>query len=281
MWLTFSLTVTFIRRRCFAILDNWFWNNGVAFILGIVCNIATAFIIYIGQIWYSKRKLRQDFRCNECVQDIYLGIEEFNTVKNSIPKCLKQTWILGNFDVDAYRLHRERSALQYVKFYKKHRGTIFSINQSLSYEGLDLLIESIQSCFFINLNFKLLMIMNHIKNRLPNLRKGYKELENRYDKISDKESMVLFGKMLENYLVDVEFMVNYWLQLLVYLGYDTEYINNFLLIYHKNFNLKDDLNSTIEIMSEHAAYASREAKKVIFLNKLNRLKECIVGFKCK
>ena len=48
---------------------------------------------------------------------------------------------------------------------------------SLSDINNDILIESLQSCFFLNLNFKLLSIVNNIKNRLPNIRNGYPEIK--------------------------------------------------------------------------------------------------------
>ena len=64
-----------------------------------------------------------------------------------------------------------------MDFYTEHKGDIHLANLSLSYGGNDLLVESIQSCFFINLNFKLLEILNNVKKRLPNLRKNYLEIE--------------------------------------------------------------------------------------------------------
>lgn len=42
---------------------------------GVVCSIISVVIIYKWQVWYSKRKLKQDFRCNECIEDIHDGIE--------------------------------------------------------------------------------------------------------------------------------------------------------------------------------------------------------------
>ena len=42
---------------------------------GMACSIISVVVIYKWQVWYSKRKLKQDFRCNECIQDIYSGIE--------------------------------------------------------------------------------------------------------------------------------------------------------------------------------------------------------------
>ena len=70
----------------------------------------------------------------------------------------------------------------FYEFYKKNSGDVDIITLSLSYENNDLLIDSVQSCFLINLNFKLLSIVNNIKNRLPNLRKNYPEIKELYKK---------------------------------------------------------------------------------------------------
>ena len=37
---------------------------------GVICSIIAVVIIYKWQMWYSKRKLKQDFRCNECIEGI-------------------------------------------------------------------------------------------------------------------------------------------------------------------------------------------------------------------
>ena len=58
----------------------------------------------------------------------------------------------------------------YYKFYKEYEVDFEMMAYSLSCENNDILIESLQSCFFLNLNFKLLNIVNNIKNRLPNIR---------------------------------------------------------------------------------------------------------------
>lgn len=51
----------------------------------------------------------------------------------------------------------------YYKFYKEYEVDFGMMAYSLSCENNDILIESLQSCFFLNLNFKLLNIVNNIK----------------------------------------------------------------------------------------------------------------------
>lgn len=45
-----------------------------------------------------------------------------------------------------------------MDFYSKYKGEVFVANLAMAYDGNDLLLDSIQSCFFINLNFELLGI---------------------------------------------------------------------------------------------------------------------------
>ena len=71
-------------------------------------------------------------------------------------------------DLD-YLACRKLEAEKYIEFYIKHRADFELSNLALTYHNNWILIESIQTVFFINLNFKLLSIVNNIKNRKPNL----------------------------------------------------------------------------------------------------------------
>ena len=191
----------------------------------ISCSIIAVIVIYKWQVWYSKRKLKQDFRCNECIESIYDGIEEFCKYASSIPKRER-----GKEGCD-YAEFRKKNAQKYVDFYREHKGEIHIANLAMSYEGNDLLIESIQSCFFINLNFKLLEILNNVKNRLPNLRKKYPEIEKMekcYKETSDEMTLMRLGEELATYFIDVKFMACYWKELLDYLEYDPTFIKLFI-----------------------------------------------------
>lgn len=42
--------------------------------------------MYKWQVWYSKKKLKQDFRCNECIENIYHGIERVSGYAPLIPE---------------------------------------------------------------------------------------------------------------------------------------------------------------------------------------------------
>ena len=48
-------------------------NN--TYVSGVLCSIIAVIIVYKWQVWYCKIRLKQDIRCNECIRDIYHGIE--------------------------------------------------------------------------------------------------------------------------------------------------------------------------------------------------------------
>lgn len=170
---------------------------------GVACSIIAVIIIYKWQVLYSKRKLKQDFRCNECIEGIYDGIEAVRKYMPLVPK--KEKWDR----VCDYEEFRKKNAKKYIDFYGEHKGDIYIANLTLSYKGNDLLIDSIQSCFFINLNFKLLGILNHVKNRLPNLRNKYPEIDKlakEYIESASEDIMIQLGETLDSYFVDARCM---------------------------------------------------------------------------
>lgn len=249
-------------------------NN--TYVSGILSGILSVIIIYKWQVWYSKRKLKEDFRCNECINDIFMSIEEFRKYEGNIPKEIHGPYFDDKVDMDdpekaeSYRNIRSQNALRYVKFYEKYKVQIDSVTQGLSYEGLNLLLESIQTCFFINLNFTLLMIINNVKNRLLSLRKQYpdiKSLDEKYRITGNQENSIQLGEMLSIYFVDLKFMVKYWKELLDYLGYDYEYESNFIHLYRQNYNVHDFLEMPVDEQLKQIRKISKDAKKMTWRNK--------------
>lgn len=231
----------------------------------ISCSIIAVIVIYKWQVWYSKRKLKQDFRCNECIESIYDGIEEFCKYASSIPKRER-----GKEGCD-YAEFRRKNAQKYVDFYREHKGEIHIANLAMSYEGNDLLIESIQSCFFINLNFKLLEILNNVKNRLPNLRKKYPEIEKMekcYKETSDEMTLMRLGEELATYFIDVKFMACYWKELLDYLEYDPTFIKLFIKTYNTRYKFDEDIELPVEVRNSHMVEVSKEIRKAIIRDKI-------------
>ena len=237
---------------------------------GVVCSIISVVIIYKWQVWYSKRKLKQDFRCNECIEDIHDGIEAVCKYAPLLPEKEK-----GDEGSDFTEL-RIKNAQRYVDFYFKHKGDIYLGNLALSYEGNDLLIDSIQSCFFINLNFKLLEILNNVKNRLPNLRNKYPEiedLEKKYKETHSEELMIQLGEKLATYFVDAKFMAGYWKELFDYLEYDPTFIKLFVTTYNARYKFEDDINLPVTVRSSHMLEVKREVKRAIIRDKIRNFWE--------
>lgn len=106
-------------------------NN--TYVSGILSGILSVIIIYKWQVWYSKRKLKEDFRCNECINDIFMSIEEFRKYEGNIPKEIHGPYFDDKVDMDdpekaeSYRNIRSQNALRYVKFYEKYKVQIDSV----------------------------------------------------------------------------------------------------------------------------------------------------------
>lgn len=157
---------------------NFFEND---YVVNIICTILTAITLYIVQVKYSKHKLRNDFRCNEIICDVYDGIEktmvltkESKYISDEIDKLSKDETI--DFDIRC-----KVEAEKYLPFYKEHIREFDICNICLTYHNNWILIDSVQAVFFINLNSKLLHIVNNIKNRRPNLEKGYTKIEKLFE----------------------------------------------------------------------------------------------------
>ena len=165
-----------------------------SFVEGILCSILAVLIIYFMQVYHSKKKIKKDFRCNEIISDVYSGIEEYCKLKNQIPE------IDENISNEDYCEKRRSVSLRYYEFYKKNLAEVNIITLNFSFPNNDILIDSVQSCFFINLNFELLGIVNNIKNRLPNLRNNYpkiKEMFEKYELENEEKELLKLGDMLQ------------------------------------------------------------------------------------
>lgn len=235
-----------------------------AYFSGVTCSIIAVIIIYKWQVWYSKRKLKQDFRCNECIEYIYDGIGIVSKYALLVPEKEK-----GSEGCDYIEL-RNKSAQKYVDFYLEYKGDIDLANLVLSYNGNDLLIDSIQSCFFINLNFKLLEILNNVKNRLPNLRNKYpeiKELEKKYNETANDEIMIQLGEKLASYFIDARLMADYWKELLDYLEYDPTFVKLFVKTYNTRYKFEDDMKLPVMVRNSHIIDVKRDVRKAILREK--------------
>lgn len=244
-----------------------FFNNN--YVCGIMCSIIAVILIYKWQVWYSKKRLKQDFRCNECIKDIYDGIKEFDKFKADIPRSENND--KNNFSEPKEKL--KHKSISYIEFYNKYYEDIYIVNMELTYEKNNLLIESIESCFFINLNFELLGILNHIKNRLYSLREEFPKIENLYKEYrenSEDDIIIKLGLDIEKYLNDVKLMASYWKELLDYLGYKPTIIEQFLYDYKEQFNEQDETNISAKVLTKQAVDIEKRLRKARLKNKIKK-----------
>lgn len=213
------------------------------YIVNIVCTILTAVALYIFQITYSKHKLKFDFRCNEIIHDVYDGIERTHKLIKESSEVSDEIKELRKNSVLDYFVLRREEAPKYLTFYKKHRVDFDICNIALTYHNNWILIDSVQTVFFINLNFKLLNIVNNIKNRRPNLEEEYpkiKELFSLYEEDGDEKTLIELGEEIRRFLVDIDLMAKYWFALLDYLGYDPMPIKLYMELFKKEYPDYDD-----------------------------------------
>lgn len=231
----------------------------------IVCSIIAVLIIYFAQVSYSKKMLKKDFRCNEIIEVLYSGIELYCKIMDEIPE---RTERKSDENVDE---RRKKDAINFYEYYKRNKADVDIITLSLSYKNNDILIDSLQSCFFINLNFKLLNILNNIKNRLPNLRESYpiiKKIFEKYELENDEKELLDLGIRLPTYLVDLRFMSMYWKQLLDYLGYDPTYIKLFIQAYRSKYPFDEDIRQPIEVRNLRAKEIDKIVKRTLWINQI-------------
>lgn len=220
-------------EMCKVLLKNDYFIN-------ISCTFATAYLLFLFQVQYSKRKLKNDFRCNEILQDVSEGINETEDLLSLLDKEKIGHENSGDSEGAAHRVER---AKQYIGFFESHQGEFFISNLGLTYYNNDILIDSVQSVFFINLNFKLLSIVNHIKNRKPNLDRKYPDIKEKYKAYQENPTEELCYKLgleIKDYLLDLKFMAMYWKSLLDYLGYDPLPTKLFIEAFNKQYPNEED-----------------------------------------
>lgn len=265
------LIIIAVKIGVFSELTSCVWFERIlsvftnSYFSSIVCSIISVVVIYFFQVQYSKRKLKKDLRCNEIIQDVYDGIEKYCNIKNNIPE-------KTNKDTEKdYTKRQKADGLLYYEFYKKNEADFIMMAYSLSDISNDILIESLQSCFFLNLNFKLLSIVNNIKNRLPNIRNGYpeiKEMCKKYETDNDENALISIGNRFPHYLIDLQFMAIYWQELLDYLNYDPTYIKLFVHAYNSQYDILEELKQPKEIQHAKQKKIWKEVRKAIWLYKI-------------
>lgn len=253
-------------------IHNFFTND---YVVNVICTIVTAIALYIFQIKYSKHKLKKDFRCNEIIQELYYGIESANNI-NLNSKVLKDS--IASIFVNNFKEKERTKSQKYYDFYDKNKNDFHLSHLALTHHNNDILIESIQMVFFLNLNFKLLNIVNNIKNRKPNLVDEYSKIETlyeRYNKKKNEEDLLALGYEVERYIIDVIFMGKYCLDLLKYLGYDPVPTKLYTAIFNSLYPTTEEhmrfLKLPIKEQNKISKAISRKARKVYRLYRIKSL----------
>jgi len=196
---------------------------------------------------------------------VYDGIERTHLlIKNSEPVSQEVEKIRENQNKD-FDVRRKEEALQYLAFYKKHKVDFEICNLCLTYHNNWILIDSVQTVFFINLNFKLLNIVNNIKNRRPNLEEEYpkiKELFDLYEKENNDNTLVQLGAEIRSFLLDIGFMAKYWFALLDYLGYDPMPVKLYCELFKKEYpEYNDQLSEFFRLPISQQNRMSRKVRR--------------------
>lgn len=243
------------------------------YFINISCTFATAYLLFLFQVQYSKRKLKNDFRCNEILQDVSDGIRE---TEELIALVKKEEIGKDDGDKQDSKARSAKRAKQYIEFYGAHQHEFYFSNLGLTYYNNDILIESVQSVFFINLNFKLLSIVNHIKNRKPNLDKTFPKIKEKYKVYQENPTEELGNKLgfeIEHFLIDLKFMASYWKSLLDYLGYDPLPTKLFIDAFNERFPEDEDKASYHRLsLAKQYRVVSRLRRRVTILCLLHKVK---------
>ena len=114
-------------------------------------------------------------------------------------------------------------------------------------------------------------ILNHVKNRLPNLRNKYPKIEKlakEYIESASEDIMIQLGETLDSYFVDARCMADYWQKLLDYLEYDPTFVKLFVKTYNARYKFEDDIKLPVTVRNSQAIDVEREVKKAILRYKI-------------
>lgn len=215
--------------------------------------------------------IKKDFRCDEIMMDISRGIKLNRVLQH------KLQFARNNKDM---KTEEKTSTLcieadDWYEFFSKNHSTIENCSICFTYYNNQILIDSVQSCFFLNLNFKLLTVINHIKNRKPNLEKKSIEIQTalaKYIENKTDDTALIVSSRISSYLMDLNFMAEYMQQLLDYLGYDDTVRETFLKIYKEKYPSSQETEYEFDSPEKlkQIKEAMDEAKKTI---KKQRMKD--------
>ena len=231
---SFTIVSNFVQYNEFWGMLSIILSN--PFVSGILYTIGLIFVVFDFQITASKRHIKKDFRCNEILDDSYEEVLHYKKIIAS----------LKNED--------ESKA-----FIIEHQAELFVINLALTYPNNEILFDSLKSSFFFNLNFKLLGILNNIQNRLPNLTTKNSRVLDFINNTAKKPDFT--DSEAKTYMIDLRFMVIYWIDLFEYLKYDNLYSHTLVKIYKENY--PNDSYKDLKVIQEHLKQIEKSYGKMI------------------
>lgn len=173
-------------------------NNN--YFIGISCSVFAVLFLYFLQIKYCKHKIKKDLRFSEAMTDV------FDMVKLSKD-------LLGKLSTDTK---------DYIKFYNDNKSTTDLINKLLVNKNNSIIFDSIQTVFFININFKLLEIINNIKNRQITI-KDYIDEINQYNLDCENFDVKYLNITIKYYYLDLSFLMKYYDELFKYFNFNLDF----------------------------------------------------------
>lgn len=223
------------------------------YISGVISSFISVYLLYIIQVEYCKNKIKKDFRCHEVIEDIQTGIDE-----STLLLAKEKTIITSN--------SQEENKDLYYDFYNLEKASFHLSNLIFTYDNNELLIDSVQSVFFINLNFKLLDIINNIKNRMPNIKKGYERIEDLYKQYEETKSDEIKMKLnfqVRHYLMDLNFMIQYWQKLLNYLKYNPLEVKTYSKIFNALYDTEEKRMDYYNALPEERKQINKKIRKIV------------------
>ena len=215
------IAIIVITAGCLSFTAYYIFKNGVQdifimIIMNILCNFIAVYILSRIKNELSKIKIREDNVCKSYLDNIHKGIENFEYIKTIMPK-----------DTDWKNLNYEKE----IKFYQDSSLNYFVFCYTLNDDDTEVLLDNIKNTFFLDLNFKLMSVINKInvykysiKKKYDNwerVRKKFAIMEDEFSEMSEREQYQLLYDY-HSILTDTRHLINGWKDLFKYLGYKYE-----------------------------------------------------------
>ncbi len=209
------ITENLIDGRLLGIVSNLI----EVYVSGIICSIIGVFIVVWWQVAYSKVKLKENKRIRVSLRNISIGMSKFE----ELPE--EYTCIQDN------RLKYDSRS--FFKKYEEKKRVLDYLCFELADKKRDILIESVETCFFLNLNFDVLEVVYDLKYNLEVVREN-KLKKDEIEELIDCNNHTEEDKLLNQwyrytvgYLAGLNRLYESWNKLFDYLEIESRYYLNF------------------------------------------------------